>query len=89
VYSGLRAGEEIKTGRLLCSLRLYEITFEIAEQAGMLQRYWRQQGRTLSLPDVPIAAVALGYKMTLLTANLRDFPMPDLLLYQFPEEPRI
>lgn len=51
VYAGLRPGEDAKTERLLRSLRFYAVTWEIARQAGELQNYWRQQGRTLALPN--------------------------------------
>src|SRR5260370_32511541 len=84
VYAGLRPGEEAKTERLLRSLKFYEVTWAIARQAGNLQNYWRQQGRTLALPDVTIAAVALAHKLTLLTGNPKDFPMSELRLYELP-----
>ena len=81
VYAGLRPGEEIKTERLLRSLKFYPVTWEIAKQAGELQNVWRQQNRTLSLPDTTIAAVALANDLMLVTGNLEDFPMPELRLY--------
>jgi predicted nucleic acid-binding protein len=81
VYAGLRPGEEAKTERLLGSLNFYLVTREIAKEAGGLQNVWRQQGRTLSLPDVSIAAVALANNLVLLTGNGKDFPMPALQLY--------
>lgn len=81
VYAGLRPGEEAKTERLLGSLNFYLVTREIAKQAGDLLNVWRQKGRTLSLPDVTIAAVALANDLVLLTGNGKDFPMPELQLY--------
>ena len=81
VYAGLRPGEEIKTERLLRSLKFYPVTWEIAKQAGELQNVWRQQNRTLSLPDTTIAAVALANDLMLVTGNLKDFPMPEWRLY--------
>lgn len=81
VYAGLRQGEETKTGRLLRSLRFYPVTWEIAKKAGDLQCSWRRQGRTLALPDATIAAVALAHHLTLVTANVKDFPMPDLSIH--------
>jgi len=84
VYAGLRPGEETKTDRLLRSLRFYEVTWDIARLAGELQNHWRQQGRTLALPDVTIAAVALAHNLTLLTGNPKDFPMPELRSYELP-----
>jgi tRNA(fMet)-specific endonuclease VapC len=84
VYAGMRSGEEDKTERLLRSLRFYEVTWQIAKLAGSLQNQWRQQGRTLALPDATIAAVALANKLLLVTNNTRDFPMPELALYPAP-----
>ena len=84
VYAGLRPGEEAKTERLLRSLKFYPVTWEIAKQAGDLQNVWRQQNRTLSLPDTTIAAVALANDLMLVTGNLKDFPMPELRLYPLP-----
>jgi predicted nucleic acid-binding protein len=84
VYAGLRLGEEAKTERLLRSLKFYPVTWEIAKQAGDLLNVWRQQNRTLSLPDTTIAAVALANDLMLVTGNLKDFPMPELRLYPLP-----
>ena len=84
VYAGLRPGEEAKTGRLLRSLKFYPVTWEIAKQAGGLLNVWRQQNRTLSLPDTTIAAVALANDLMLVTGNPKDFPMPELRLYPLP-----
>jgi predicted nucleic acid-binding protein len=81
VYAGLRPGEEVRTQRLLRSLKFYAVTWEIARQAGELQNQWRQQNRTLSLPDTTIAAVALANDLMLVTGNMKDFPMPELRLY--------
>jgi predicted nucleic acid-binding protein len=80
----MRSGEEDKTERLLRSLRFYEVTWQIAKLAGSLQNHWRQQGRTLALPDATIAAVAVANKLVLVTNNTRDFPMPELTLYPAP-----
>lgn len=84
VYAGLRPGEEGKTERLLRSLKFYPVTWEIAKQAGDLLNIWRQQNRTLSLPDTTVAAVALANDLMLVTGNLKDFPMPELRLYPLP-----
>jgi predicted nucleic acid-binding protein len=41
-------------------------------------------GRTLSLPDVTVAAVALMHDLILLTGNVKEFPMPELQIYPLP-----
>ena len=81
IYAGLRPGEEARTERLLRSLKFYPVTWEIAKQAGELLNVWRQQNRTLSLPDTTIAAVALANDLVLVTGNQKDFPIPELRLY--------
>ena len=84
VYAGLRPDEEAKTGRFLRSLKFYPVTWEVAKQAGVLLNGWRQQNRTLSLPDTTIAAVALANDLVLVTGNAKDFPMPELRIYSLP-----
>lgn len=81
IYAGVRPGEETRTERLLRSLKYYPVTWEIARQAGELFNTWRQQGRSLSLPDTTIAAIALANDLVLVTGNAQDFPMPGLRLY--------
>ena len=84
VYAGMRPHEASLTEAFLRSLKFYEVTWEIAQLAGELQKRWRKKGHTLSLPDVTIAAVALTHGLSLLTDNRKDFPMPELALYPLP-----
>jgi tRNA(fMet)-specific endonuclease VapC len=84
VYAGLRPGEERSTKAFLDSLEFFAVTAEIAAQAGLLRRYWRQKGQTLSYTDVTIAAVALANDLALLTDNRKHFPMPELRLVPLP-----
>jgi hypothetical protein len=84
VYAGVRPREEARTERFLRSLKFYPVTFEVAEQAGSLQNAWRQKGRTLSLPDATIAAVAIANNLVMVTANIKDFPMPELSVHPVP-----
>jgi predicted nucleic acid-binding protein len=84
IYAGLRPKEEQRTLTLLSSLQLFPITFPIAALAGRLKRTYGRRGRTLSIPDTIIAAVAIHNQLILLTDNTRDFPMKDLDLYPLP-----
>lgn len=84
VYMGMRPGEEVKTKKLLGSLEFYPVTWEAAQLAGDLFRQWRQKGHTLALSDVTIAAVALTYRLVLVTGNNKHFPMPDLQIVPLP-----
>ena len=81
VYAGLRPKEETATEEFLRSLQYFDITWPIARQAGLLKRGYSQKGRTLTISDATIAAVALHHNLTLITANVRDFPMKELLIY--------
>ena len=44
VYAGLRPGEEAHTKEFLDSLEFFTVTADIAAQAGLLRRDWRQKG---------------------------------------------
>jgi predicted nucleic acid-binding protein len=85
VYMGMRPSEEARTGRFLRSLEFYPVTWDIAQLAGDLFREWRQKGQTLCFADVTIAAVALTYKLVLITDDQKHFPMRNLHLFQLPE----
>jgi hypothetical protein len=84
VYAGMRPEEEARTKDFLNALECHEITARVAEVAGKLKSHWARQGRTLTLADMLIAAVALQQGCPLATDNRRDFPMPQLQLYDLP-----
>ena len=86
VYAGMRPEEEARTQAFLNALECHAITPNVAQTAGKLKRQWEQKGRTLTLADTLIAAVALEQGCPLLTDNRKDFPMPQLQLYDLPEE---
>ena len=84
VYAGMRPKEETNTEAFLQSLDYYEINWEVAKRAGVLKREYSKKGQTLSLTDTTIAAVALEYNLTLITDNVKHYPMPELKLYSLP-----
>ena len=84
VYAGMHPGESEQTGVLLAGLRYYEITPEVAQKAGRLKYDWARKGHSLSLADVIISATALQYGLTLITDNLKHFPMPELSIHEVP-----
>lgn len=84
VYAGMRAGEGAKTEMFVSGLDCYDITAAVARRAGDLRSDWSRQGRTLSLADVMIAAVALEHSLTLVTDNRKDFPMAQLEFIALP-----
>lgn len=84
VYAGLRAKEEIATERFFDSLEYYPITPESARLAGWLKNDHARKGISLNLGDVIIAAVAIHNHLTLITDNIKDFPMKELSLHPLP-----
>jgi predicted nucleic acid-binding protein len=84
IHMGMRLNEAEKTQEVLASLEFYPVTREIALYAGDLYREWRQKGRTLALPDLTVAAVAISNGLQLATDNPKDFPMQELRFYPLP-----
>ena len=84
VYAGMRPKEEEVTEEFLRSLESYHLTWPVARMAGLLKRDYARKGNTLTVADATIAAVALVHELTLMTDNVRDFPMKDLTLYPLP-----
>jgi predicted nucleic acid-binding protein len=85
VYAGMRAHEEKVTREFMRSLVFLPVTSEIAEHAGRLKARYARRGKALSVQDATIAAVAIAYACTLVTENVKDFPMPELALYPLPK----
>jgi hypothetical protein len=56
----------------------------VARIAGLLKRDYGRKGQTLTVADATIAAVAVFHALTLVTDNVRDFPMKELSLYPLP-----
>ena len=86
VYAGIRQKEEAATEEFLRSLEYYDVTWPVARLAGLLKRDYGRKGTTLTVADATIAAVALVHELTLMTNNVKDFPMKELVLYPFSNE---
>jgi predicted nucleic acid-binding protein len=80
VYTGMRQ-EERKTEALSQGLDYYKINWEVVKRAGLLKRDYSKKGQTLLLTDTTITTVALEYNLTLITDNVKHYPMPQLKLY--------
>ena len=70
--------EEVPTTNLLNALSNIPVDEAVADRAGRLIYKYARQGVQLSLPDAFIAATALIRDLTLVTTNVRHFPLPDL-----------
>ena len=82
IYSGIRETEQKRVQEFLDSLVLYPIDGGIAYKAGVYRRDYRKKGITLGLLDCFIAATAVEFNLTLVTKNLRHFPMLELSIIE-------
>jgi predicted nucleic acid-binding protein len=85
LYAGMRPEEEERTEEFLAALDCYELTPGAGRLAGSLKNKYARKGRTLTLADTIIAAIAMERRCTLMTDNRKDFPMPELDCYDLPK----
>ena len=81
LFAGMRPGEGDSAEAFLAGLNCLDLTETAARLAGKLKYDWAQKGRTLTLTDTIVAAIAIENRCQLFTDNRRDFPMADLSLY--------
>lgn len=81
LYAGMRPEEKDQTEAFLAALDCYELTASAGRLAGSLKNKWARKGRTISIADAIVAAVALERDCVLATDNRKDFPMPELDVY--------
>ena len=84
IWRGLRPGEESGAERLFRGLRLAPLGVAEGIRAGSWRRTFAECGVTLHQADCLIAAAAAGVGAALATANVRDFPMPELDVEHWP-----
>ncbi len=70
--------------RLFGGLRIAPLGVAEGARAGTWRRQFAQQGVTLHQADCLIAAAAAGVGACLATANVADFPMPDVTIEHWP-----
>lgn len=58
------------------------VTKEVAEQAGIWRQEYSAKGLQLNTVDTIIAATSIIYNYCLVTNNTKDYPMPEINLYQ-------
>jgi predicted nucleic acid-binding protein len=81
LYSGLKETEIARAEQTIFdALDYWVIEFYVARLAGELRYSYSRRGVTLPATDALIAAHAISRDATLVTDNLRDFPMPELKL---------
>ena len=84
VYAGLYPEYEPVAADFLPSLRFLSTSSEAAEQAGRWRFRYARRGRNVPLTDALIAATALHHAATIVTGNVRDYPMPGVSVLPLP-----
>lgn len=75
IEGGMRSRERRDVGRLFDGLRLLPVTDAVARRAGRHLRRFRRSHPGVDLADYLIAATAEEESATLVTLNVRHFPM--------------
>jgi predicted nucleic acid-binding protein len=84
IWRGLRPSEEPLARRLFNGLRVAPLGAAEGIRAGSWRRDFANRGITLHQTDCLIAAAAVGIGAGLATANVVDFPMPDVTVEHWP-----
>ncbi len=80
VYAGVHPHIKGEADRLFERLDYFDITPEMAVEAGRYRYQFARHGISLSTQDTLTAAVAIANDATLITNNLSDFPMDGIRL---------
>jgi predicted nucleic acid-binding protein len=83
IVRGLRPAEQEAADLLLTGLRIIPVRRKEAERAGRWRREFAGRGIILHQADCLIAAAAYGAGGRLATANVKDFPMPELTVEEW------
>lgn len=86
IWRGLRPDEEPVARRLVQALRMAPLGAAEGQQAGRWRREFAAAGVTVHQADCLIAAAAVGVGASLATANVDDFPMPELDVQHWPAD---
>ena len=79
-FTGLQPEQRPRWETFVERLAFWNITPQIAMQAGLYRYTYARRGTTLATTDAIIAATAVSVGATLVTGNVKDFPMPELSL---------
>jgi predicted nucleic acid-binding protein len=80
-YAGLSSAEATNWEEFISSLTYWHMSPQAAMQAGQ-DRYWfARQGKTITAADGLIAATAREHQAALVTGNVKDYPMEDVILF--------
>lgn len=84
-FSNLPPERRARWAAFMEGLAVWPLTFEDGVQAGIFRYEAARAGRPLSTPDTLIAATARRVNATVVTENLKDFPMPGVRVMSLAE----
>jgi predicted nucleic acid-binding protein len=84
VYAGLHPQDRPKAAVLLNTLTFLPTTPTIAQQAGEWRYTFARQGTQLAASDTLVAATAYIHQATIVTANVKDYPMKEVTVLPLP-----
>jgi tRNA(fMet)-specific endonuclease VapC len=84
LYSGISDRHRSLAEELIDSLEYWEATRDTAKMAGNYRYDFARKGVTLATTDVLVAAIAVAHGATLVTANIKHYPMDEIVLLQQP-----
>jgi predicted nucleic acid-binding protein len=86
IYTGLTDKKRATWDNWLRALSYWQISFDVAVQAGIYRKTASESGRTLSVSDSLLAALARERGATLLTSNIKDYPMKEVRVMSLREK---
>lgn len=85
IYKNVFPSEIVKTESVLDELQTWDVTPAIAKQSGLYWQEYIKKLKNLSLTDCLIAATANVNNLTLVSLNVRHFPMKDIKFQNSPK----
>lgn len=85
-YTGLAASEHAVWDEFFEALILWPVSLSAAKQAGQFRYDFARKGVSLSTTDTLVAAVALEQGASIVTNNVKDYPMDDVVLFPLYEK---
>lgn len=84
IYKNVFPSELVNTEAIINDFTVWDVTGSIAKQAGLYWQQYTKRFKNLSLLDCMIAATAREHDLTLLSLNLKHFPMKDIKMSNLP-----
>ncbi len=88
IHSGVRPAEAGVADAFLESCTYLPAGYEDARQAGRWRHEFAQRGIALSTTDMLVAATALSHQATIVTGNVKDYPMEEVTVLPLPRPRR-